>query len=196
MGFVSNNEVKTTYNHYDSYPAWLGRQSIEFVKTAIQGGTLTDFEFQAQSLRPVDEDHKPTPEQLARFKAFSEEVSEGDDWYSALRKCQGNWALTLQSGYIILDQGFALDSLFCEYGYLVNFDDKTVEYYVGFQKSPHDKGRYATQANPEPQGHRSTEYYPIALLKAFTFDEIRDRSVDEIVAEMEALESAQQAVDA
>ena len=59
---------------------------------------------------------------------------------------------------VIEDAGdFPADSLFAEWGYVIDLDgDGMFEVYEGFQKSPHDKGRFAGM-------ERDGDYYPVAL---------------------------------
>ena len=38
---------------------------------------------------------------------------------------------------------FLFNSLFCEYAYIINLDDRMLEFYVGFNENPDARGRYA-----------------------------------------------------
>ena len=63
-GFISikaDNTITGTYNHYDSYPSYLGVLMIEF----IQRPDFDKLSSKVPSLQGVDENEVPTAEQLA-----------------------------------------------------------------------------------------------------------------------------------
>ncbi len=69
-------------------------------------------------------------------------------------QAQGNLkAFNYGVRHIIDSQDFIQDSLFCEWGYVINLDDRTVEVYTGFQKHPDKKSRYQIE---KPDGERIT----------------------------------------
>ncbi len=152
MGVVIDGEVKAAYNHSDSYPDWLGIDVLD----ALRNRSITQMRRQAKKIRFVT--GAPTPEDMEALKAYSDKgVSTGEDWYSTLRNLQGDLLGTLEAGIMEDYASFALDSLFCEWGYLVNLDDGALEIYKGFQSSHHADGRFASDT--ENRG-----YYPIRLV--------------------------------
>ena len=132
-GFISikaDNKITGTYNHYDSYPSYLGVLMVEF----IQRPDFDKLSSKAPSLRGVDEDDNPTPEQMADLKArgFWQNVSTGTDWYSALRNAQGDLAAYIDAGYIpSFDVDGVLESsdVFIEYGYVIDLDKRELRVY-------------------------------------------------------------------
>ena len=50
-------------------------------------------------------------------------------------------------------------------------DDETLEVYEGFQKEPHNKGRYCSY-KPEKDDKISSEYYACALVGTFPLNDI------------------------
>ncbi len=68
--------------------------------------------------------------------------------------------------------GFAEDSLFCEYAYVVDLDANRLEVYTGFQKQEHDCGRFASMRSPENEENRRDGYFPIKLLLSYSLDEL------------------------
>ena len=144
-----------TYNHYDSYPSCLGRSMIEF----IQQYCLELNEIY-KNIVLVDEDSQPTAKQIKECKLLADlSVSEQslNDWYCLLRNAQGNPQLYGQGlKYMIDNKDFILDSLFCEYAYIINLDTKKLEIYVGFQNIPDETNIYGCEPNSEG-------YYPCKL---------------------------------
>jgi hypothetical protein len=184
-GFRVNDRDKLTYNHFDSYPSGLGNTIIAFIKETSDE-ELTDI---ANRLVLVDGESIPTPQQIEDLRQyFNGEVSTQniDDWYCLLREAQGN-PFEYKNGLNVMleDSGFVLNSLFCEYAYIINVDKKVLEFYEGFNKNILAEGRYAIFS----VGQRCSvdDYYGVALVYEFDFADIRKREVDSIVEEMELL---------
>lgn len=179
-GFRKNGEDKLTYNHYDSYPAYLGCKVIEFVKE--HGKEELENIFRRIVL--VDENDPATAEAMVLCKRFSDVgVSKGNikDWYCLLRKSQGcpeAYADGLR--FMVEYAGFIYNSLFCEYVYIINLDEDVLEYWVGFQREPDDTNRYGTE--------QYDGYYPCKKLKDYPLESIRHMDIDEITSEMNMLE--------
>ena len=56
---------------------------------------------------------------------------------------------------------FIYDSLFCEWGYILNLDSEELEIYEGFQESEPVHGRYKKSDHPE---FCCDKYYPCELV--------------------------------
>ena len=77
---------------------------------------------------------------------------------------------------------FLINSLFCEYAYVVNLNNNTLEYYEGFQHEPQIGNRYGQ----EPYVTRTGEkYYPCALRGIFSLDLVKKMTSDELIQMME-----------
>lgn len=151
MGFVSNGIEKLTYNHFDSYPDGLGTQILDWARHA----DLDAARPLVDSLRMVQDHDTPSVADQVAHAASHEEVSTGKDWYALLRAHQGDIGATLAAGVMIDSSGFPYDSLFAEWGYLIDFDEETFEVYRGFQESAPRAGRWAT---PERIAHEQEMY--------------------------------------
>lgn len=163
---VYGNE-KTMYNHWDSYPSGLGEDVLGWITGAIEEGREDEFRFKTVALQPVP-DREPTPEEMERYAEYRDpNVNGGEGWYSLLRHAQGDLTKTLTAGLYEPANDFPLDSLFCEWAYVVDFDARTFEAYVGFQRHPHREGRWAGQKGRD-------EYYPVRLVSAWSFDSLPD----------------------
>jgi hypothetical protein len=178
VGFRVNKQDRVQYNHFDSYPSGLGNDVLKF----IQSSTLEELKQVANSIELVREDVKPTAEQIKNCEAWTYlGVSSGstDEWYCLLRNAQGDLnAYRNGLKYMIDGKSFLLDSLFCEYAYIINTDNNTLEFYSGFNKKVLlTKGRYASKRDMES---RDNGYYGVALVGKFKLNDIIDAS-DEVI---------------
>lgn len=177
IGFVLDGTEKITYNHSDSYPSWLGVRMLAFAKTLKPGSESQALtESQVANLKIVDEMSKPTDEEKSKLKASTNlnvGTQSDDDWYCVLRDNQGDLDATLDSGYMIDGADFCLDSLSCEWAYIVNLDTGFLEIYEGFQTEPHEKGRFADRFKAEER-RGDNQYYPIKLVEAWSLGELPD----------------------
>lgn len=178
-GFRKNGKEKATYNHYDSYPDWLGSNVLNFIKNHSVK-EMSDF---YDRIIMVDEDDKPTREQIENCrnnKSIDLNVSRQseDDWYCLTRELQGELEQLYKCdfAYMIEYLGFIKNSLFCEYAYIIDIDEEVLEFYEGFQKEPQVGNRYGVEAN-------GSGYYPCKLIAEIPIDEIKEKTVEKIIAE-------------
>jgi len=161
IGFVVNKEAKLCYNHSDSYPSWMGVHTLGFLREFLKENDVSELRRQAGEIRVVSDEGSPaTPEEIARLRPYSNfhvhsySVSgppggvlptENVAWYMLLRETQGDWKLILEVGLMEDGSSFPLDSLFCEWAYVIDLDASTpqVEIYEGFQEKLPKKGRWA-----------------------------------------------------
>jgi hypothetical protein len=165
FGVRFNDVDKLTYNHFDSYPGGLGQATVDNIK---RFESIDEMKQLAKKLRMVSEDQKPTPLQIRALQKFADLNVSGkslNNWYCLLRQTQGDLHTMLKCGYAINNKEFIKDSLFCEWGYIVNLDTEMLEVYRGFQEKDHDKGRYAD--------HKTRDgYYPCALVAEFPLNDL------------------------
>lgn len=167
-GFRKNGIDKTTYNHWDSYPSWLGLKVADF----CCNHSMEDLHKICDGIILVDRDSAPTEKQINDcinngFCDLEVGNQSTTDWYCLLRNCQGDLeslASHKDSAYMINYCHFIKESLWCEYAYIINLDDGVLEYWEGFQKQPQEGNRYGT----EP----SDDYYPCKLILTFPLDGI------------------------
>lgn len=182
VGVIVDGVAKTSYNHYDSYPESLGVDTLVPLRLLAEGSKEMDPERRwptlaqdARKLRMIDErGPKPTAEDkaaLARFTDLRVGEQTEDDWYCLTRKLQGYLGLMLSTGYMVDAGDFPLDSLFCEWGYIVNFDELTFEVYEGFQKEPHNEGFWGGR-EPQQTSSMGTVYYSIRRVASWPLDEL------------------------
>jgi hypothetical protein len=183
-GFREDGTDKLTYNHFDSYPSGLGDTIVKFINCT------TDEQLRAiaTEMVMVDEETPASPDQIEQCKEYfdgSVGTRQITDWYGLLRAAQGEPMEYVKGLRFMVDNhSFTKDSLFCEYGYIVNIDEGVLEFYKGFNKNPDADGRYARLTEDEVH---DMGYVGIELMKTYTFDEIRNGDLTAIVAEMEKL---------
>lgn len=162
LGLRKGGHDKAVYNHSDSYPEYLGREFLNFIKE-IGIEKLDAFYDQIQEL---DETAELTEEQREQLYP---EGGTLEAWKNAI---DSNQMVRIEN-YI----DFIKNSLFCEYAYILDLDSKKLEYYVGWQKKSVKSSRYKT--SPADFG-----YVECRLVQKFTLNEI-EQSVEECIEKMQ-----------
>lgn len=192
FGVIVGEQEKIGYNQYDSYPEGNGVENLRWLRESIADGKLDEIRQQAIDARLVSDEIKPTPEDVEALRPYTNlGVSEQstDDWYCLTRDTQGDIGAMLRCGYIEDNHLFPLDSLFCEWAYLIDFDKGVLEAYKGFQKELPTAGRwagrptaeedaesykhhleYAASQGREPWQPEVSEYKAVELLGSWPFD--------------------------
>lgn len=146
VGLFKDGKGKITYNHFDSYPDYLGVNILNELKQVSVEQMKKAFD----EIKLVDEELKPTEEEIKKYGKWAD-MSVGETaynnkihtYYQLLRNLQGT-LLPYFNGEVdvMLDyEDFLKDSLFCEWGYVINLDEEVLEVYKGFQETP-QKNRY------------------------------------------------------
>jgi len=151
-GVVINEREKISYSQYDSYPQGKGIDNLRWLRGEIESGNMELLRKLAQDCRVVSDAKKPTKEDIEHLApltnlSVSEETVE--DWYCLTRGAQGDIGALLGYGYMLDSHTFPLDSLFCEWAYIVDLDREVFEAYEGFQKEIPKAGRWAGRPTPE-----------------------------------------------
>lgn len=170
FGVQIDGVEKIGYNQYDSYPDGHGVENLAFVREIVEQGKVDLFKQIARDCKVVDENEKPTTEDILNLSEQTNlQVSEQstDDWYCLTRETHGDIKAMLECGYILDSKNFPQDSLFCEWAYMVDFDNEVFEVYKGFQKVPHTEGRFADRTEGREGG-----YYPVRLIASYKFSEL------------------------
>jgi|CXWL01.1.fsa_nt_gi hypothetical protein len=179
-GFRNNGQDKVTYNHYDSYPSYLGRNILKYVALT----SPEEIRLAAKRIILVDPESKPTPVLIEKYSHYADinvATHNLSDWYCLLRNAQGEIQLYSQGLRHMIDgHEFLRDSLFCEWAYILNTDSEVCEVYRGFNKDWSARGRYASLRRES-----ASEYYGVALLDEIPFDEIKLPTLDKLVQRIE-----------
>jgi hypothetical protein len=195
--FVADGVEKTSYARFDSYPQSVGKAVLEFLHDTL---TPTDDDTEDASpesvhevlraeltnavrgLRLVSENDVVTSEDVERLAPWTNlneyakpKPGELPRWCQLTRRSQGDPAQIIACGYVLDDAEFPRDSLFAEWGYVIDMDEGDLEVYVGSQTRPHNVGRFAARGSlKDTPGyeHRTTEYFPCRRIAAWPLDEL------------------------
>lgn len=204
LGIIVNETEKIAYNHFDSYPSGLGVEVLKWIRGVTEGNRWNEVRGLAEALRVIDDDTPATPGQILELRAYTNwHVNQysmagppGDslptedvEWYNLLHATQGDLEMTLACGYLLDGHTFPLDSLFCEWGYIIDLDASVLEVYRGFQKTLPKAGRwkgrptksedeqnytehlaYTAKLGCEPSRPRRSEYKAIELVDSWPLD--------------------------
>lgn len=170
----SNDKMRVAqYGQFDGYPDGAGRNICDF----IQSNDMNAFSSKIEKVTQISEedlkkihsnfssnDGWMTLEESNRFAAQHPEFhrNTGSDILSLIMKSEEGLRVNLATD-------FANDSLFCEYAYVVNLDTNMLEFYKGFQKEVHSRGRFASSDSSEDG------YYPVKLVDEVSFEKIKEK---------------------
>ena len=169
IGFRINGRDVAQYVHSDGYPTGLGKDVATALANAIATMGLDGLKQRLLGLEVLTQDSTPTTEQMKRLEPYADlSVSTGSltDPYCLLRQCQGSLSKTIEANAMLAHNiDFMKQSLHCEWAYFVNIDAGTFEVYKGFQREPHQLGRFADET-------QRSGYYPCALVAEFPLNDI------------------------
>ena len=170
-GLRKNGIDKLAYNHSDSYPSYLGAHIIDFLTNV----SIEQLNFLYDHIILVNEDSTPTQNEIdfcmSNNTGYLDNTRQNDLWYGLLHNLQGDLIMIMEIAqknnkvYLIDNQEFIRDSLFCEWAYIINLDTNKLEIYEGFQKTPDDNNRYGNTPNQDG-------YYPCQLLLEIPLNKI------------------------
>lgn len=167
VGFAVDGTEKIAYNHFDSYPSGLGLAVLSWAREIAGDLRLEDAKRHVRALRVVEADSAPTEDDVNQLRPFYNPnvggPSERPTWYQLLRETQGDPDTILRAGVIEDASEFPQDSLFAEWGYVVDLDELRLEVYEGFQEEPHVSGRFSTRAGRDG-------YHPVKLARYWRLD--------------------------
>ena len=155
-GYRKNKQDKLMYNHYDSYPEGLGQRMLEYIKM-YSNKEINDI---CDNIKFVEEDENWNLSREMETRIQSREVY--------LSSFHEDPTLLMPE-----DNDFIKDSLFCEWGYIVNLDTECLEVWKGFQKKSQKNNRYGRKKI-------SDGYYPCRLIAEIPFDDLRKDKVQDI----------------
>ena len=135
-GFRLDGTLKAMYNHSDSYPEHLGQQVVEFCRL-VEDWSNPIIKERVANVKLVRQDAKPSKKKILKYAKYAnlalgalDPLGECD-WYSLLRDLQGvgilNQVIRGKVKHMTDDGDFLVDGLFCEWAYIINLDEETLE---------------------------------------------------------------------
>jgi len=185
-GFRYKGVDYLVFNKSDSYPSGLGINTLwatrEYFYEAnpplISWGNISLTELRnvaekridalqrrVQALTLVQEDRRVTLEELETLQLsgfFQGLPDRYPTWREVFKAAEGCISLLIRGtlGFIAPHNEFMLDSLFCEWAYIIDLDAQCFEVWEGAQKEPTPRGLYGETPNDEG-------YYPCKLIKSY-----------------------------
>lgn len=171
-GFRVDNKDYVSYNHCDSYPECLGEEVLKVTQGLVVKHSIEELKEKVRSIKLVDINGEPTKkevEQLKQYLNLDVGNQKPTDWYCLLREQQGYLLSNLECGYMLDSSKFLLDSIFCEWAYIINLDDEVLEVYKGFMHKKGD-GRYDSIMMEKMEGFDDS--YGVSLVLTYPLSEI------------------------
>lgn len=169
------------YGQWDGYPSGQGQALLEFLKTP---GFLDKLREKIDNTVFItQEDHLKLIKDLGieSTEYFTQEQS--NLFFSKYPHLSRNVSVEVLK--FIIESGdtplqlknsyeFAGDSLFCEWGYVLDLDKNVLEVYKGFNHAASYSGRFNDLIDPK------SEYAPIFLIKSYSLDDLP--SLDDFIS--------------
>lgn len=134
LGFKKGGVLKVQYNHFDSYPTGLGKKIVEDLNKYSKDTKdwIKGLNEAFERIELVDGDAKPAQEQVdycADFGIIYKNDEWLQEWFTLLNEAQGDLLLYLEGFPYMVDAGqdWLNDKLFCEWSYIFNLDNNTLE---------------------------------------------------------------------
>lgn len=178
---VSDGEYKVAqYGQWDGYPTGQGKTVVKFImENLLNTEKFNSFKKNLKACKFISKNEIETKlndcnsgfmtlDEEKKFDAIMPELSRNTG--AKILEIINDRPLELKNSIC-----FADDSLFCEWAWLINLDNKTLEVYEGFNKSPLEQGERFYRSQSDSDG-----YYPIRCLKIYKFDELTPTSMKEL----------------
>ena len=179
---VIDNQFKVAqYGQWDAYPSGQGTDVYEFLKETVENQQLEKFKERVRALRPATQEEIENcwiecgAKRGEQFVSIDVSKKVGERYPQFQRDLAAGVLQMILDGEVEtvdLQTEFAADSLFCEWAYVVDLDNDVLEVYEGFQKGPHDKGRFVKGLEKVDPEHRTEDYYPVAEIIRFKVDDL------------------------
>lgn len=172
FGLYKDNVSKLTYMPQDAYPDWLGENLVNF----IQNTTIENLNaiFDKIIMKETNKTHE-------KIKKSADVIVTGDSLLvnlnnfvdkkitEANNKRDFNLLFNQEKIELIDDSNFIKNSLYCEWGYIINLSENIFEIYKGGQKRPTINRYYNLQ---KPLTVANKRFYNCKLIDYFDLNNI------------------------
>lgn len=179
IAVVINGEYKIAqYGQWDGYPEGQGKTVLKFLSKEQNIEKLRDMAPKCRWITPPEwdkawEEFRVGPKSefidIATAEKFKKKHPHLD------RDCGAEILGLVADGKaeILKDSlNFAGDSLFCEWGYVVDLDKDKLEVYKGFNKEPLSDTERFFSIKVEPDKNGKVEYFPIKLCASYDLHDL------------------------
>lgn len=192
---IRKEETKIAqYGQWDGYPEGAGVTILTFLRSKARVKKLTDKLKHVRFSTKKDED---------KVQEFMNSIGCPDGWMNMDQAAKYHKAfpyLSRNTGASILElvadskdkeivlndsTDFAGDSLFCEWAYVVDLDNRKLEVYEGFNKEPLEDGQRFKNAPVEAD----SEYTPVKCIISFDLDNLPTKA--KFLKELKKLEKVE-----
>jgi len=169
------------YGQWDGYPEGQGKTILKFLE---EDGNIEKLKFAIARCRYMEPEGRDK-EFLAEYEKNTPEWSNQPDNRTAEQKRWFNTYISRDIGGEILENiansedkeillrnkiNFAADSLFCEWCYVIDFDNNTFEVFIGFNHDPLAEGDRFYSAKQD-EG-KNKEYFPVKLIAKYFLSDL------------------------
>lgn len=172
--FIDGEYRVAQYGQWDGYPEGAGVNILRFLRDEMD-----EFLFRTMLSRFnfVNGNHDITNR---IDKAFENGIGSycfpefsRDTGCDILPMIQNGTATTRYLGNRI---DFAADSMFCEWAYVIDFDRRTFEVYMGFNRTPLNESDrfFFLRKYEDPDEYSGGRYHGVKLAKEFSLDDLPD----------------------
>jgi hypothetical protein len=182
---VSNGEYKVAqYGQWDGYPTGQGIAICDFIQNEMNIRKFRKAVNECKYLTPEELKDKWIEFGVPRDADFvdSDIADKFAKKYPQLSRDAGAKVLKLiQNGTRELQNSidFAGDSLFCEWAYVLNLDNKTLEVYNGFNTKPLNTSERFHKMSSK-KSYSGSEYFPIKSVATYSFKKATKESMCEL----------------
>ena len=158
------------YGQWDGYPSGQGKDILAFLQDESKVHMLKTYRLKGCRFL--------TEKEIEKINLEKNPIESRPQLSRNMGADILNLAATVDSLALVDSLEFAADSLFCEWAYVIDFDQNVFEVYKGFNTSGSAVGRFADLPT-EP----GSEYQPVTLIKSYPLDDLP--SFEEFLADCE-----------
>lgn len=160
------DETNLSQEQIDQYYLWK--------KTLIESQENSKKELHTRMLNDQLTNEEEKDYSINYYKKQYYPLTTKNTYLDLLQKTEPDFTSPFIFGIINNELNFGKDSLFCEWGYVFDFDREVLEIYRGFIQYYHQNGRFADKTDLKK------EYYPIELKFEIPFDQLHTNWPEDI----------------